>query len=85
VAVVGGDVYTRDQFPAEYRNVYFFGDYNRGTIWMLPTDKRNAQVSEFATRLSGMVQITAGADGNLYVLSVRDGALHRIRWASTAP
>ncbi|MEZ4864804.1 MAG: PQQ-dependent sugar dehydrogenase [Caldilineaceae bacterium] len=81
VAIIGGDYYAGAAFPAEYRGAYFFGDYNVGTIWMLTGAGSNVQVKEFATGFAGLVQISTGADGNLYVLTARGGALYRIRWA----
>ncbi len=79
VAVVGGDFYTGTLLPTEYRNAYFFGDYNTGEIWTMTLSDKSVQVRNFATKFSGVVQITAGPDGALYVLTVRGGALYRIR------
>ena len=79
VAVIGGDFYTGSAFPAEYRGAYFFGDYNVGKIWML-TFGNCVQVKEFASQYAGVVQISAGPDGNLYVLTARGGMLYRVRW-----
>jgi hypothetical protein len=39
------------------------------------------EIKDFAANLSGLVQITAGLDGNLYLLSIRAGTLYRIRYA----
>lgn len=80
VAIIGGDFYTGVNFPAEYRGAYCFGDYNVGKIWMLTTTNNGAQVKEFAGNFAGLVQISMGPDGNLYVLTVRGGTLYRIRW-----
>lgn len=81
VAIIGGDFYTGVAFPAEYRGAYFFGDYNVGKIWMLTQTGTGVQVKEFATGFSGLVQISSGADGNLYLSTARGGMLYRIRWA----
>lgn len=80
VAIIGGDFYTGAAFPAEYRGAYFFGDYNVGKIWMLTQTGAGVQVKEFATGFTGLVQISSGADGNLYIATARGGMLYRIRW-----
>jgi glucose/arabinose dehydrogenase len=80
VAIIGGDFYTGTSFPAEYQGAYFFGDYNVGKIWRLTLTNNGAQVSDFASGFAGLVQVSLGPDGNLYVLTVRGGTLYRIRW-----
>lgn len=79
VAIVGGDVYTGSAYPTGFRNRYFFADYNAGVVWMLPLTGPPA-VQEFARGFSGVVQITLGPDGHLYLLSIRHGTLYRIRY-----
>lgn len=81
VAVVGGDFDRDGAFPDEYRNAYFFADYNAGVIWAMTVATRTVEVVEFARGFSGVVQITAGNDGDLYVLSIRTGALERVTYA----
>lgn len=80
VAVTGGDFYTGAQFPAAYRNAYFFGEYNTGAIWTIRQTNRRYTVELFATGFSGLVQISPGPDGHLYLLSIRAGTLYRIRY-----
>lgn len=80
VAIIGGDFYTGAVFPAEYQGVYFFGDYNVGKIWLLTTTANGVQIKDFASNFAGLVQISAGPDGALYVLTVRGGTLYRVRW-----
>lgn len=80
VAIIGGDFYAGSTFPAEYRGAYFFGDYNVGKIWLLTATANGVEVKDFASNFAGLVQISTGADGNLYVLTVRGGTLYRVRW-----
>ena len=81
VAIIGGDFYTGSSFPAEYQGAYFFGDYNVSKLWRLTMSNSGVQVNDFAGGFAGLVQISLGPDGNLYVLTVRGGTLYRIRWA----
>ncbi|MEZ4730745.1 MAG: PQQ-dependent sugar dehydrogenase [Caldilineaceae bacterium] len=80
VAVIGGDFYTGAAFPAEYRGAYFFSDYNVGKLWMMTFTGNTIAVKEFGAGFSGLVQISAGPDGHLYVATARGGTLYRIRW-----
>jgi glucose/arabinose dehydrogenase len=83
VAVIGGDFYTGMSFPADYRNAYFFGEYNTGEIWFMRMVNGAAEVRWFARKLSGVVQISTGPDGHLYLLSIRAGTLYRIRYTGS--
>lgn len=80
VAVVGGDFYRGTSFPEQYRNAYFFSDYNVGMLSSLVLKGPVAEAQKFAGGFTGAVQITSGPDGALYVLSIRAGALMRIRY-----
>jgi PKD repeat protein len=77
-AAIGGDYYTGESYPDDYRGVYFFADHNRAAMLTLD-DAGNA--SEFATNVVAPVQITSGPDGDLLVLSFVTGTLSRIRYA----
>lgn len=80
VAVIGGEFYTGSLFPTKYQGAYFFGDYNTGKIWTMTFTREDIQVQEFASKFSGVVQISIGPDEHLYVLTIRGGTLYRIRW-----
>lgn len=81
-AVIGGDFYTGNTFPAWFRNAYFYGDFNKGTIQVTPAG--SVAFTDFATGIPGIVQISNGPDGAMYVLSVTTGSLYRIRVGSEA-
>ena len=81
VAIIGGDYYTATSFSAQYQGGYFFGDYNTGEIWVMTVAGNTVQVDPFASQFAGLVQISPGPDGTLYVLTARGGTLYRIRWA----
>ena len=80
VAIIGGDYYTGTSFPANYQGGYFFGDYNTGEIWVMTMAGNTVQVEPFASQFAGLVQISPGPDGTLYVLTARGGTLYRVRW-----
>lgn len=88
-AVIGGDFYTGSAFPTWLRNAYFYGDFNKGVIQSVIFDRAGAPTfTDFASGIAGIVQISNGPDGALYVLSVTKGTLYRIRSGSdgaTAP
>ena len=67
--VIGGDFYTGTSYPAAYRNAYFFGDYVAGKLWVM----------NMTSDIAGLVQISMGPDGNLYIFSVQAGTLYRLR------
>ena len=75
-AITGGAFYEGDQFPAEYRGSYFFGDYVSGFIKRLNPD---GQVMDFQNA-SSPVDIDIGPDGSLYYLSIGEGAVHRVQY-----
>lgn len=84
-AAIGGDFVTNRAWPGQYRNSYYFADFNVGIIYQMSFDGAGrASVSEFITVIPGPVQVSYGPDGNLYVLSVQMGTLYRIRWTGVA-
>jgi glucose/arabinose dehydrogenase len=79
VAIVGGDFYTGRAFPADLHNAYFFADYNTGELWSMSYAGAKANIALFGQGFSGVVQISPGPAGDLYLLSIRAGTLYRIR------
>jgi putative heme-binding domain-containing protein len=67
--IAGGAFAPRDiNWPAEYRGLYFFGDFNHGFVKAIdPANPGSAK--PFATGLRRPVDLRFSADGNLYVLS----------------
>ncbi|WP_191759999.1 Calx-beta domain-containing protein, partial [Komarekiella delphini-convector] len=80
-AVVGGDFYTGNTFPSIYQNTLFIADASRGTIDNLTLNSEGKVVSvrRFASDLVSPVQISNGADGNLYYVSLYTGKIERWR------
>jgi glucose/arabinose dehydrogenase len=77
-AAIGGDYYTGESYPEAYRGVYFFADHNRAALLTLDDA---GESTEFATNVIAPVQISAGPDGDLLVLSFVTGTLSRIRYS----
>jgi len=77
-AIVGGALYRGPRFPDWHGN-YFFSDFCSGTVWSLAfTDAglwQRTTVHQAQAPVSG---IGAGADGELYALFYREGAVYRI-------
>jgi PKD repeat protein len=81
-AAIGGDFYTGGNFPAPYRDAYFFADHNRAALlYLTRADAGAVTAHKFAENAIAPVQLSAGADGALYLLSFVDGSLVRIRYA----
>ncbi|MBW8830407.1 MAG: PQQ-dependent sugar dehydrogenase [Burkholderiales bacterium] len=76
-AIAGGAFYPASgQFPAAYRNNYFFADY--GSKWIGRLDPANGNVAyAFANIAGNPVDMMVGADGALYVLT-QGGSITRI-------
>ncbi|CAN5851194.1 hypothetical protein BH10CHL1_BH10CHL1_25110 [soil metagenome] len=84
-AAIAGDFYTGSTYPATYRNLFFFADYNVGQINYLSTaPDGTAKLNDFASNVLGPVQISAGPDGDLYVLKIQAGELSHIRYGGSA-
>jgi glucose/arabinose dehydrogenase len=83
-AIIGGHFYTATQFPTQYRNTYFFADYTGGWIRRMVFDAGNnvSSIESFATDIDGLVSLEFGPDGSLYYISLPNGEVRRIRYAS---
>lgn len=83
-SVIGGDFYTGTSYPSFYRGAYFFGDFNVGMMFVMTFNSDGTvEVADFASGVPGPVQITAGPNGDLYVMTIL-GALFRLRYDGRA-
>lgn len=78
-AITGGAFYEASQFPAEYNESYFFGDYVQGFIKRLTPDGRAV---DFLQDISSPLDIDVGPDGSLYYLSYTGGEVHKVRFVA---
>ena len=76
-----GDVYTGDSYPAAYRGVLFISDFNQEWIRTLSlgADGRVTGVEDFGTE-AGLVQVSSGPGGDLYLMNIYEGKLKRLRY-----
>ena len=68
-SVMGGFVYTGNEYPAEYRNTYFFADFNRGWIKRMefqPGSTAVKAVHDFHSSAHAITTFAADNDGNLW-------------------
>lgn len=78
-AALGGDFVRGNNFPAAYRNNYFFAEFNVGTVERIFQDEDGKLQNEtFGSGFGGAIQVSSGPGGALYVLSITEGALFRI-------
>ncbi len=80
-SITGGDFGSEINFPGNYQQSYFFGDYSWQWIKraLLAADGVTVlSVTDFANPAGGVVDILAGPDGALWYSNIFDGTIHRI-------
>src|SRR5215207_4403352 len=84
-AITGGTFYnpSTPQFPTSFVGKYFFADFCSNWIRVLDPAARTAQ--NFASSVSGPVDLQVGADGLLYYLARGAGVVGRVRATSSQP
>lgn len=85
---MGGAFYLTGTYPSSYRGKLFFSDFSAGWIKVGTTDtttEQLLQVNDFATGIAGMADIkTHPLTGDLYYVSLYNGALMHIQYSSPA-
>ncbi len=84
--ITGGAFYNpvAAQFPAAYRGNYFFADACGGFIRRLNPSNGNV-VTNFASGLSGPVDLKVGVEGRLYYLARGSGEVRAIEYTNSPP
>jgi glucose/arabinose dehydrogenase len=79
-AIAGGAFYNPRtmQFPLNFVGKYFFADLCGG--WIRRYDPVSGAVNDFATEISGPVDLKVGPDGSLYYLARGTGSVFRVRY-----
>ena len=78
---------TSPRLPAEYRDCIYMADFMQNRIWRVKLARAGdtykvEEISPFAT-LSTPVDVAAGPDGDLFVISRRTQNVYRIRYVGT--
>jgi glucose/arabinose dehydrogenase len=82
-AITGGAFYdpTTQQFPADYRNTYFFGDYCNG--WIRRFDPATGTATGFATNIAAPINLIVTNDGSFYYLARDAGSVFRVTYTAS--
>ncbi|MCY3410424.1 MAG: PQQ-dependent sugar dehydrogenase [Candidatus Heimdallarchaeota archaeon] len=77
ISITGGFVYHGNEM-AEYKGVYFFGDYGSGRIWTL--EEKNGEyvdalIGQYSYRIVSFAQDN---DGELYILTRSDNYIYKL-------
>lgn len=82
VAIVVGDFYTGDKYPASYKNSLFISDFgdNQIRVLRLNADGSLASVSALNLNVGGVVEMTMGRDGFLYYADLINGRIGRFEF-----
>lgn len=87
-AVVGGEIYRGDRYPAEYTGRLFFGDYPNGWTATAPLDALGVpnEVNLFSPDTGPVVNYTYDpASRYIHLVDVWNGRVQRLRHTSEAP
>jgi glucose/arabinose dehydrogenase len=93
-AIMGGPVYRGNAFPAEYRDAFFFADFQEGWIRYLKFDENGEILSSMpvggfpfadAGTVSNVVKLEEGPDGAIYYVDIFNGLMRRIQFGEGAP
>ncbi len=80
---IGGAFYTSNQYPAQYRGQYFFGDYGQSWVKCAVVDGNDnlIQILNFGTAMDGPVDFALEpGTGNILYVAINVGQVRRIRW-----
>jgi glucose/arabinose dehydrogenase len=85
-AVTGGSFTGDNNYPPEYQDTYFWGDYPSSTISVMRVDGANnplpGSVHVFTSSADGPVDIETGPGGDIYYIAINTGELRRIRYVT---
>lgn len=76
--------YNGGAYPSRYDGTVFFTDYSRRCIWALIGGSASAP-EEFATNVSGPVDLQIGPGGDLFYVDLDGGTVRRIQYATPPP
>ena len=78
-AIILGDIYTGNTYPAEYQGDLFFNDLGQGIVRHVDLDANGEvnSVNTFTTGAQIVVHMQQGPDGNMYYIDLNDGQVGR--------
>ncbi|MCC6511936.1 MAG: PQQ-dependent sugar dehydrogenase, partial [Pirellulaceae bacterium] len=84
-AIIMGQYYTGNAYPAEYQSSIFFNDLEQGIVRVASAsvDGQLTNVRVFATGANYVVQLSQGPDGNLYYVDLDDGVIGRWKYVQS--
>lgn len=82
-SVTGGVVYTGDQYPAEWRGAYFFGDYTADRVWTMRIGAdgrvtRGPETDGFGRNMGKPVSFDTGPGGDIVYADILSGRIMRL-------
>lgn len=83
-SITGGFFYKGNDFPEEFKNDYFFGDFVNRFIKRLDFDASGNLIGEksFDDGAGTVVSLKQGSDGSLYFLNIYPGSLSKIQFST---
>ncbi|KAA9154180.1 PKD domain-containing protein [Amycolatopsis acidicola] len=87
-SVTGGIVYTGASYPADYKRLYFFGDYVTNKIWTARYDSSGKltqapQSPAWARGIGGPVKFAAAPNGDISYADIQTGAVRRLSYSQS--
>lgn len=81
--VLGGTFYDGTQFPAPYRDNFFWGDFSSNKVMRAvmggPTQNKFASIDEFSHDITSYIDAAVGPDGALYYATY-GGTFYKVRY-----
>lgn len=85
-AIAAGMFYTGNQYPAQWQNRFFYGDYARNQIYTLQLDANKnlvpGSVQTFANNAAGPVSFFPGPNGDVYYVGIYNDAIFKISYST---
>ena len=85
-SLAGMAFYGGGAYPSEYQDALFFADYSRRCIWAMGSGTDGlpdpTKTSTFVAGAAGPVDLESGPDGDLFYVSLDEGAVHRITYSA---
>ena len=85
-SISGAAFYSNGNYPAAYQGAFFFADYSRKCIYVMPKGANGlpdpAAARSFITNAANPVSLMTGPNGDIYYTDLTGGAVHRITYSA---